>query len=230
MREHETAKAATKYRHPTIAYVAPFLVFVSILELQGLTPVPPQIGYPLRAALTVAALCIFSSWFVRLRPSHPLTSVGIGLAVFAIWIAPDAIFPHWHERMFGGALLAGSGSMAPLLLHNPVFLTIRVASATLLVPIIEELFWRGWLMRWLLDRDFDAIPLGTYVPWAFWVTAALFATEHGPYWDVGLAAGVIYNWWMVRTRNLADCMLAHAVTNGALAAYVMLTGAWRFWL
>ena len=66
------------------------------------------------------------------------------------------------------------------------------------------------------------MPLGKYVPSAFWIVAVLFASEHGPYWEVGLAAGIIYNWWMVRTRNLADCILAHAVTNGLLAVYVLV--------
>jgi len=57
--------------------------------------------------------------------------------------------------------------------------------------------------------------------YSFWVTAALFAAEHGPYWDVGLLAGILYNWWMVRTGRLADCIVAHAVTNGLLAARVL---------
>ena len=76
-----------------------------------------------------------------------------------------------------------------------------------LVPVLEELFWRGWLMRWLIRPDFEAVRLGTYTHYSFWVTAALFAAEHGPYWDVGLLAGIIYNWWMVRTGRLADCIV-----------------------
>ena len=47
---------------------------------------------------------------------------------------------------------------------------------------------------------------------------------------MGLLAGIAYNGWMVRTRNLADCILAHAVTNACLAAYVLLAGAWDYWL
>ena len=60
--------------------------------------------------------------------------------------------------------------------------------------------------------------------------AILFAIEHGPYWDVGLIAGVAYNCWCMRTRSLADCMLAHAVTNALLAGYVLLFGQWQYWL
>ncbi len=79
------------------------------------------------------------------------------------------------------------------------------------------------MMRWLIDKEFLKIPLGTYVPSAFWIVALLFASEHGPYWEVGLAAGVVYNWWIIRTKNLADCILAHAVTNAVRSIYVLFT-------
>ena len=57
----------------------------------------------------------------------------------------------------------------------------------------------------------------------------LFAIEHGAYWDVGLAAGIIYNAWIIRTRSLADAILAHTVTNGLLAVYVIVLGQWQYW-
>jgi uncharacterized protein len=95
--------------------------------------------------------------------------------------------------------------------------------------VLEELFWRAWLMRWLINTDFLRVPLGAYTPFAFWLTAILFASEHGPYWDVGLVAGVIYNWWMIRSKSVADCILAHATTNAALSGYVLTTGQWQYW-
>ena len=86
-------------------------------------------------------------------------------------------------------------------------------------------------MRYLIDSaHFETVPLGTYAPLAFWAVAALFASEHGSFWDVGLVTGILYNGWMLRTRNLWDCILAHAVTNGVLAAYVILAGQWQYWL
>ena len=63
--------------------------------------------------------------------------------------------------------------------------------------------------------------MGTWSAQAFWIVALLFASEHGPYWDVGLAAGALYNWWMLRTRSLGDLIVAHAVTNACLSAYVV---------
>ena len=84
-------------------------------------------------------------------------------------------------------------------------------------------------MRWLVKPNFLSIPLGTYASRAFWITAVLFAAEHGAYWDVGLVAGVIYNAWMVKAKRLGDCILAHAVTNGCLSAYVIAYEQWQYW-
>ena len=86
------------------------------------------------------------------------------------------------------------------------------------------------MMRWVTHRDFQSVPLGHYAALSFWTVAVLFASEHGSYWDVGLAAGIAYNWWLIRTGNLADCILAHGVTNACLAVYVLTTGAWQYWL
>jgi CAAX prenyl protease-like protein len=111
-----------------------------------------------------------------------------------------------------------------------VVLWSRILRAVALVPIIEELFWRGWLMRWLINPRFESVKLGAYRPFSFLFTAVLFASEHGPYWDVGLITGILYNAWMVRTRSLGDCILAHAVTNACLCGYVVATHRWEYWL
>jgi hypothetical protein len=84
-------------------------------------------------------------------------------------------------------------------------------------------------MRWIINPDFEKVPLGAYARGAFWITAVLFATEHGPLWDVGLAAGIAYNWWIVRTRSLGDCILAHGVTNACLSGFVIAAGRWQYW-
>jgi CAAX prenyl protease-like protein len=120
-------------------------------------------------------------------------------------------------------------SLKPAEIGSQWILFWRTLRAVTIVPIVEELFWRGWLMRWLIQPDFQRVRLGTYAPVAFWVTAILFASEHGPYWDVGLATGIIYNLWMLRTRSIADCILMHAVTNAALSSYVIAGSQWQYW-
>jgi CAAX prenyl protease-like protein len=85
-------------------------------------------------------------------------------------------------------------------------------------------------MRYLIRAEFLGVPLGTYSSMAFWVTALLFATEHGPFWEVGLLAGVAYNIWLIRTKSLGDAILAHAVTNVCLAGYVIGLQKWTYWM
>ena len=73
------------------------------------------------------------------------------------------------------------------------------------------------------------MPLGQFTTASFLLTVLLFASEHGAMWDVGLAAGLLYNFWMRRTRSLGDLILAHAVTNACLSAYVLSRGRWEYW-
>ncbi|HUA63157.1 MAG TPA: CAAX prenyl protease-related protein [Verrucomicrobiae bacterium] len=220
----------TDSQRATLGYIGPFAVFIGFMALEK-SVFHSQHLYPVRCLVTIAAIALFSRPYLSFRPTHPWSSIAIGIAVFAVWIAPDALFGYRHFWLFENSLTGSSAStIGPGDQSDIFFLACRTFGSALLVPILEELFWRGWMMRWLVKPEFLKVPLGTYAPLAFWVTAILFASEHGPYWEVGLAAGIIYNWWMVRTRSLADCMLAHAVTNGALAAYVMATGAWRYWL
>lgn len=218
-------------RAATAGYVAPFCVFVGVMALEHAFAPNSQLFYPIRFFATLAAILIFSRPYLRWRFTVPVASIAVGIAVLAIWVAPDRLFHYRHFWLFENAVTgAAASSIAPDLKIAPWFLAIRILGSVALVPIAEELFWRGWLMRWLIDPNFEKVPLGKYAPFAFWLVALLFASEHGPYWEVGLIAGVIYNWWLVRTRNLADCILAHAVTNGLLAVWVIVTGEWQYWM
>ncbi len=211
----------------TLGYIAPFVVYVGMIAL----PLPPQLLFPIRFFIVLAVIWMFSRPYIDLRPSYFVASVGIGIAVFGIWIAPDLLFGYRHHWLFENYLFGKANStLDPSLQHDYFFLAIRVLSSVALVPVLEELFWRGWLMRWLIRNDFETVPLGTYQAGAFWIPALLFAAEHGPYWEVGLIAGIVYNWWIIRTKNQADCILAHAVTNGVLAIYVLAAAQWQYWL
>ncbi len=158
-------------------------------------------------------------------------TIALGVGVFALWIAPDLLFPNYRSHWLWSNWITGSvaGGLPENEQSNIAVLVLRGLRASLIVPIVEELFWRAWLMRWLIDKDFWKIPLGTYAPQAFWIVAALFAAEHGPYWDVGLATGILYNWWMVRTKSLGDLILTHAITNACLSVYVVAAGKWEYW-
>lgn len=221
-------------RHPALPYIAPFVTFVALMGIEKATGLPAAVMYPLRMAAAAAVLLLFSRRPLSARPARPLASSAIGAVVFALWIAPDVVFGpgYRHTWLFQNAFTGGqAASSLPVVLHTSAwFLAVRAGSSALLVPPVEELFWRGWAMRWIIASDFRKIPLGTYQAVSFWLVALLFAAEHGPYWEVGLAAGIIYNWWMVRTRSLWDCIIAHAVTNGLLSAYILATHQFQYWL
>jgi CAAX prenyl protease-like protein len=217
----------------SVAYLAPFAAFVVLLTAERAAALPAAWFYPLRLLVVFALLLFVSRPVISLRAAAPLASAAVGIAVFAIWVAPDVLFGpgYRHHWLFENPLTGSSVSSVPTALRDKAgFALVRALGCTAVVPVIEELFWRGWLIRWLDHREFLKVPLGACTRFAFWSVAILFAAEHGPYWEVGLAAGIIYNWWLIRTKNLADCIVAHAVTNGLLSVYVLLTGQWQYWL
>ncbi|HEX4773551.1 MAG TPA: CAAX prenyl protease-related protein [Bryobacteraceae bacterium] len=215
----------------TVRYVAPFVLFLILLTLAPFVPLPPLGEAVFRFVLLAVACIICWPREVPLAPRNPWASIALGIAVFVLWILPDLLVRGYRELPLFSNPIVGHlhSSLSPNALSRPSVLGWRTARAVLIVPVVEELFWRGWLMRWLIDKRFREVKLGTYAPFAFWFTAILFAAEHGPYWDVGLLTGVLYNWWMLRTKSIADCILAHAVTNAALCWYIIAAKQWQYW-
>lgn len=218
-------------RANTVRYVAPYVLFLILLALAPLVPLPPLGDAVLRVVLLAIVCAVCWPREIPIAPKNPWSSVGLGLAVFLLWISPDVLIHGYRSLpLFSNPIVGRVHSSLSLdALSNPSVLGWRTARAVLIVPIVEELFWRGWLMRWLIDKRFRDVELGAYAPLAFWSTAILFAAEHGPYWDVGLLTGVLYNWWIIRTKSIADCILAHAVTNAALSWYIIAAKQWQYW-
>lgn len=216
----------------SLPYVAPFVVFFVFLAAAPYLTVLGKWEYPLRAIALIATLYFCSRHVIDFRTKAFVPSVLIGIAVFFLWIGPDLIFGEYRNHwLFQNAVFGEiKGTVQTELRSDPLVLITRAFRAIILVPIIEELFWRAWLMRWLITPSFWTIPLGAFSWSSMLITAVLFASEHGPYWDVGLATGLIYNWWMVRTRSLGDCIVMHAVTNACLSGYVLLYGKWEYWM
>ena len=215
----------------TLEWVGPFAIFAIWLLVDKRLPIANPSKEILRDLVLVAAIFGLSRRVLPRTAPHWLGSTVLGLTVFVVWVAPDFILPGWRQSpIFQNGITGRVSISIPPGDLTPLMLVLRSARAVLLVPILEELFWRGWLPRWIQDNRVDRVPLGRYTPLAFWTTALLFAAEHGPFWEVGLVAGVIYNWWMRRTRSLGDLMIAHSVTNLALSLYVIATGRWGFWM
>jgi CAAX prenyl protease-like protein len=215
----------------SLPYVVPFGAVIALLAVRPYLPLSPLLEQAVWILVMIAILAGVARPALDLRVRNWGGSVLVGVAVFIIWIVPDRIFPGYHSHWLFTNSVTGAvvSSLAESSRGDWAVLTLRTLRAAVFVPIAEELFWRAWLMRWIVSQDFTKIPLGAWSARAFWIVAVLFAVEHGALWDVGLAAGVLYNWWMVRTKSLGDVIVAHGVTNAVLSAYVIFAGRWEYW-
>lgn len=184
--------------------------------------------YPIKAIVVAILLFRYRKEYSEILPKDltnipaVLAACCVGLLVFALWIHMDWAFGvSGTPKGFDPNLLPGRG----LQLVMTVF---RVGGAVLVVPIMEELFWRSFLIRYIVDTHFSNVPLGRFTLSSFFITVLLFGFEHN-FVFAGMMAGAIYNGLLYRTRSLALCILSHAVTNLALAIYVISSGKWFFW-
>jgi CAAX prenyl protease-like protein len=196
--------------------------------VEGLLPggVDGRWLYGVRVGVVLIALIALWRYYEELREgpspgvSGWLLGVGIGIAVFVLWIyldfKPLAFAPgEGFDPRSGGRLNIG-------------LVLVRLAGAALVVPVMEELFWRSFLLRWIQRPSFLSVDPTTLGFKALFFSSLLFASEHR-LWFAGLLAGLAYAWLYKKTGNLWVPILAHAVTNGLLGAYVLATGTWSLW-
>ncbi len=217
---------------PVFVRVLPFALYIVLLALEGaLADWAPGVDarwlYPLKAGLVALALVVFWRHYAELRTwglsfANLALSVAVGLIVLVLWVKLDAGWMLIGEPGAGYDPRDSAGRIDWMLV------AFRIAGAALVVPLMEELFWRSFLQRWVQQADFLALDPARVGVKALLIASALFAVEHLQWFD-GLIAGLAYGWLYIRTRTLWAPIIAHAVTNGGLGAYVVATGQWSFW-
>ena len=105
---------------------------------------------------------------------------------------------------------------------------VRWIGATLMVPVMEELFWRSFLMRWIERAQFERVDPHHVGLRAIVLSTFVFMLAH-TLWLAAVLAGLAYAWLYVRSGKLWLPVIAHAVTNGTLGFWVVATGNWQFW-
>lgn len=188
--------------------IAPYAVWMALMSVLPTTAAM----YAVRG-LATAMVLFLGAWCGAYRsstaPSLASVSRGlcvgalVGLAVFAIWIAPD--------RLCLSAAPTSSSPYAPWVCGWSLTISKLLASA-FVIPVAEELFFRRWLV------DFAG----------FWWMVVLFAVEHGERWHVGAVTGVVYG-LLARRLGLFAAIVAHVVTNFVLGLYVIRCDQWQFW-
>jgi len=217
---------------PALARAAPFALFIALLALESV--VGDKLGDArwltvLRPVLVASLLAFLWKHYtelhgpMRIARRHVALAIGVGIAVFATWIAFDR---GW------AAVESSRAGFVPLRPDGRIDLTLaalRLAGLGLVVPVMEELFWRSFLLRWMESpRDFVTLDPRRVGITPFLLGSVLFASEHA-LWFAGLVAGVSYTLVYLRSRNLWAAILSHAVTNTTLGAWILATDNWRLW-
>lgn len=223
-------------RFAALPYVLPMAGFLLFTTAEGYLPAhdgqPSATWYPVLYAakvIVVAALAWASrSTWRDLTPRPSIRTFGlavaIGLVVAAVWIGLDGHYPLL-------SFLGKRTSFDPTQLSPPArwgFVTVRLLGLVLLIPLVEELFWRSFLIRLVIDADFEKVPVGRVTPLAAVVTSVLFGLAH-PEWLPGILTGFAWAWFLGRSGSLAACVVSHLAANLALGIYVVSTGSWHFW-
>ncbi len=221
-------------RRKIATYTLPMLLFVALLGLNSLLKKLDHRFwlssaeywiYPLQA-LSCGGLVI---WFRReydwRRLARAVFAIAVAIIVFVLWISPQALFG-FPPRTTG--FNPGLFSDQPLLYWLSV--GMRFLRLVVVVPVIEEIFWRGFLLRYLIAEDFERVAFGTFSWLSFAVVTLLFTLSHSMAdWPAALLTGVLFNLVAYRTKSLSSCVLTHALTNLLLGLWIMRTAQWGFW-
>ncbi len=214
--------------------MGPYVLFLVLVELGGRIPGAEGALLPLKVLLPGAwvAICAWRGEYPELRvrsggAAGQIADVAVGLGVALLWAGP--YLAGWLPKPEAG------DAFDPALLgdeRRALALTLRGLGFAAVTPFVEEIFVRSFLIRWVetlrpggapSDTDFRALPVARYGAWSFWLTVAWFSASHAG-WElpVAFATGVIYNLWLYRRGHLGAVIRAHAVTNAALFAGVLL--------
>jgi len=207
----------------TVAFLAPLFVILATTLLTGAFTVDVDWLYPLRVFTGAVALWALRRHYTGLSWGFSWTAVAIGVGVFFLWVALEPGLP----RETSPDLLARGQEWA-----GPVgvsaWLLFRILGSVVIVPLAEELAFRGYLTRRLQAGDFQEVPLGRFSWFSFLGSSILFGALHS-HFLAGTLAGVAYALALYRRGNIGDPVVAHATTNALIAVYVLATGHWFLW-
>ena len=221
-------------RRSLIAHILPmaaFLVFVAIKEWL------PGFGdafalqhaefwiYPLQTVCCGVLLIFYRRCYEFDRLRHVIFTLSLAAIVFLIWILSQQIFGFGPRTIGFDPTLVSSDSASYWLT-----VALRFLRLVVVVPFVEEIFWRAFLLRFLINENFQRVSFGQFSLLSFIVVSVVFAFSHTkPDWPAALCAGALFNLVAYRTRSLSSCILAHAFTNALLGLWIMQTRQWGFW-
>jgi len=208
----------------TVACLLPFLALTAVTILTQAFTSGFNYLYPLRVIAVAAVLWSLRRHYSPGRDPISIVAVAIGVLTFLIWMALAPGYGLEDPEKIA--------AMDPAQLGQPwalLWLLFRVAGYTITVPIAEELVFRGFLARRLIDDDVERVPVGTFTWLSFLASSLAFGLMHGADWPRATLAGAAFALVLYHRRRLSDAIVAHATINACLAGYVIATGSWTEW-
>ena len=207
--------------NPTAAYLVPFLAVVGTTMITGAVSAGVDMLYPFRIVAGGLALV----WFRRVLPGRLFDrswfAVLAGLIVLGLWVALEPSNPAGAQALADHVARLPTGAAL-------VWLGFRVVGSVVVVPLVEEWAFRGYLTRRLIATDFESVPLGRFTWLSFVLSSLAFGLLHGR-WFAGTLAGLIYAIVYYRRGRVGEAALAHAVTNAGIALAVLASQDWTYW-
>ena len=214
------------YNRSWFPRVFPFAVFMTFVILESTFTSDVYLIYIVKSIVVGLILLHFRSKYSEINLSASFkdicAAVAVGVVVFILWINMTWDFAILGEpRNSNPYRLLSSGTLT-------IAIFFRIYGSSVVVPVMEELFWRSFLIRWIDNNDFLSVKIGTFTLRSFVITVLLFGSEHS-LWLAGIAAGIIYNLFLYYRKSIFLCIISHSVTNIILSIYVLYSGRWMFW-
>jgi uncharacterized protein len=211
---------------PLFMRVIPFAIFAGLTMVQGRFGDAAQYWiYGLKTILGGLLLWLVHPHVKEVRWKISWEAVLVGVLVFLAWVGLDGHYPLLasREETFNPERTYGNGSLLACL-----FIAVRIFGSSLVVPPLEEVFYRSFLYRYVIKPDFLSIPLGRLDWRAFLLAGVVFGIGHYE-WLPGILCAFAYQGLVCHKDRLGDAITAHAITNFLLALWVLARGAFYFW-
>jgi exosortase E/protease (VPEID-CTERM system) len=215
------SSAPAQIHNPTTVYLMPLLAILAAGTLSRAMSGSFEFFYPLRLIACLLMLYRYRQRLATIDWRWSWRGPAVGAGIFCVWIViAHFLLPH--------SAIPGKLAAAPAALRV-FWLVVRVAGSVLMVPIAEELAYHGYLMRRLMNPDFESIRFSA-VRWpALAATAVVFGLGHGVLWLPGMIAGLAYGLIVIRRDRIGEAVAAHATTNALIAVLVLLGDQWQLW-
>lgn len=219
-----------------VPYVAPFVLYLLFSQVASYY----NELYPLLYIATVimvsgAAMYLLSGRYILQAHKNIIPGIAFGLLGLVLWIilsksqldeAVISVLPVWLQPDQRLSFNPFEEIASPLFVW--IFILVRSLGLVLLVPVVEEIFWRGFLLRWVISADWQDQAIGSFTLRSFVWVVFLFTLAH-PEWFAAAAYCILLNLLLYWKKDLWLCIVAHATTNLTMVVYILVTDSWELW-